>query len=66
MYINKRSVSETTSRIWRELPQNSKAYVKGLFPFVNWIHKYNGRWLLSDMIAGITVGVFVIPQVPID
>jgi solute carrier family 26 (sodium-independent sulfate anion transporter), member 11 len=62
MYINKRSVTETTQRILRDFPQNSKKYLTSLFPFLNWIHKYNGRWFFSDMIAGLTVGVFVIPQ----
>ncbi|KAJ2796374.1 hypothetical protein H4R20_005550 [Coemansia guatemalensis] len=37
-------------------------YAKSLFPFFSWIHRYNGTWFLGDLIAGITVGVVVIPQ----
>ena len=27
-------------------------YVRGLFPFVGWVPRYNLRWLLGDAIAG--------------
>ncbi|QDS67690.1 hypothetical protein FKW77_005342 [Venturia effusa] len=37
-------------------------YLSSLFPFSRWIFSYNLRWLLGDMIAGITVGLVVIPQ----
>ncbi|TLD39523.1 sulfate permease-like protein [Venturia nashicola] len=38
------------------------AYLSSLFPFSRWIFSYNLRWLLGDLIAGITVGLVVIPQ----
>ena len=31
-------------------------------PFLKWLLGYNLRWLLSDVIAGITVGLMVVPQ----
>lgn len=37
-------------------------YLSSLFPFSRWIFSYNLRWLVGDMIAGITVGLVVIPQ----
>ncbi|KAF6832248.1 sulfate permease 2 [Colletotrichum musicola] len=40
----------------------SVRYVKSLFPFTKWIFRYNTRWLVSDAIAGITLGLVVIPQ----
>ncbi|KAF6825638.1 sulfate permease 2 [Colletotrichum plurivorum] len=40
----------------------SARYVKSLFPFTKWIFRYNTRWLVSDAIAGITLGLVVIPQ----
>ena len=32
------------------------------FPCIKWIVRYNPRWLLSDIIAGLTVGLMVVPQ----
>ena len=37
-------------------------YFYRLFPFLTWITRYNWKWLVGDMIAGITVGCVVIPQ----
>ncbi|KAK5124254.1 hypothetical protein LTR85_001957 [Meristemomyces frigidus] len=40
--------------IWR--------YLQSLFPFTHWITRYNGTWLVGDLIAGITIGAVVVPQ----
>ncbi|KAJ0158610.1 Sulfate permease 2 [Colletotrichum tanaceti] len=40
----------------------SARYVKSLFPFAKWILRYNTRWLVSDAIAGVTLGLVVVPQ----
>ncbi|KAM0546737.1 hypothetical protein ACHAPJ_010665 [Fusarium lateritium] len=37
-------------------------FLKSLFPCLNWLPRYNWRWLVSDSIAGLTVGLVVIPQ----
>lgn len=37
-------------------------YLKSLFPCIDWIPRYNWRWLLGDAIAGLTVGLVVVPQ----
>ena len=37
-------------------------YMKELFPSAQWIRRYNLHWLLGDVIAGITVGLVVVPQ----
>lgn len=37
-------------------------YLKRLFPFTNWVWAYNNKWLLGDLVAGITVGAVVVPQ----
>jgi sodium-independent sulfate anion transporter 11 len=37
-------------------------YVNELFPSAQWIRRYNLHWLLGDVIAGITVGLVVVPQ----
>ena len=31
-------------------------------PFLKWLMSYNLRFLLSDVIAGLTVGLMVVPQ----
>ncbi|KIX96590.1 uncharacterized protein Z520_07856 [Fonsecaea multimorphosa CBS 102226] len=38
------------------------AYFRSLFPFTNWILRYNVQWLIGDLVAGITVGAVVVPQ----
>ncbi|GAA5975756.1 hypothetical protein JCM10908_005271 [Rhodotorula pacifica] len=43
-------------------PRATAAYVHRLFPFTNWILHYNFRWLVGDLIAGITVGMVLVPQ----
>jgi sodium-independent sulfate anion transporter 11 len=37
-------------------------YVTGLFPIFGWITRYNFGWLSGDLIAGVTVGLVVVPQ----
>ncbi|KAI5124536.1 hypothetical protein M0805_003059 [Coniferiporia weirii] len=37
-------------------------YVKSLFPILGWIGRYNLGWLTGDLIAGITVGIVLVPQ----
>ncbi|KAI9290643.1 sulfate permease, partial [Neoconidiobolus thromboides FSU 785] len=42
----------------REIPN----YFKSFFPIFGWIPNYNRKWILGDLIAGITVGIMVVPQ----
>ncbi|KAJ2460422.1 hypothetical protein GGI03_005288 [Coemansia sp. RSA 2337] len=46
------------------VPSRAKAvtYAQSLFPILTWIYRYNWTWFLGDMVAGVTVGVVVIPQ----
>ncbi|KAF7552284.1 hypothetical protein G7Z17_g4430 [Cylindrodendrum hubeiense] len=37
-------------------------YAQDLFPFATWIRRYGLNWLLGDLIAGITIGLVVVPQ----
>ena len=50
------------ARIFRALPTASVHYVVDKVPVVGWLPKYNPRWLLNDALAGITIGVMLIPQ----
>ena len=36
--------------------------LKSYFPFLEWISTYQKAWLKNDVIAGITIGVMLIPQ----
>jgi len=31
-------------------------------PIVGWLPKYNLRWIVNDVIAGLTLGFLLIPQ----
>ncbi|EGW35378.1 uncharacterized protein SPAPADRAFT_133278 [Spathaspora passalidarum NRRL Y-27907] len=37
-------------------------YFVSLFPILKWILHYNGKWLYGDLVAGITVGIVLVPQ----
>lgn len=56
------SYVKLTKRFGRKLPSYIKSYLCSFFPIVTWIHRYNLTWLLSDIIAGVTVGIVVVPQ----
>ena len=36
--------------------------LKRIFPFLTWIGSYNRSLLYGDLVAGITVGIMLIPQ----
>ena len=42
--------------------RQAKSYAASLFPIATWIHRYNTKWFIGDLVAGITVGAVVIPQ----
>jgi sodium-independent sulfate anion transporter 11 len=46
----------------RAAPSVAGNYLLERVPIVHWLPKYNPRWLLNDTLAGITVGVLLIPQ----
>ncbi|KAH7398561.1 sulfate permease [Pyrenochaeta sp. MPI-SDFR-AT-0127] len=46
----------------RAAPSVTGQYLVDKAPVIYWLPKYNIRWLLNDTLAGITVGVLLIPQ----
>ena len=42
--------------------QQALQYVKNLFPFTQWLPRYNLQWFAGDLVAGITIGAVVVPQ----
>ncbi|CAM0140082.1 Sulfate permease 2 [Umbelopsis sp. WA50703] len=57
-----RDYREQARKHVHNLPVYTKEYFRDLFPIFQWIHKYNLTWLVADLIAGITVGIVVVPQ----
>ena len=46
----------------RRFPQVAGQYFVDKVPVAQWAPQYNPRWLLNDALAGITIGVMLIPQ----
>lgn len=44
------------------LPSASSRYLLEKVPIVSWISNYSPKWLINDVIAGVTVGVLLVPQ----
>ncbi|KAH7113329.1 sulfate permease-like protein [Dendryphion nanum] len=42
--------------------EGATSYIRTLFPSAQWLRRYNICWFQADMIAGITVGLVVVPQ----
>ncbi|KAI9291923.1 sulfate permease [Neoconidiobolus thromboides FSU 785] len=61
-YFGELNFKEKTSRTLHRVKEASPAYFKSFFPIFSWATKYNRKWLLGDFIAGVTVGVMVVPQ----
>lgn len=56
------TIKDVARKVFRNPKERSKQYLESLLPIMTWIHKYNLIWLYSDLIAGITVGIVVVPQ----
>lgn len=44
------------------LPSGSAQYIIDKVPIVGWLPRYNPRWIINDVIAGLTLGLMLIPQ----
>jgi solute carrier family 26 (sodium-independent sulfate anion transporter), member 11 len=60
--VTVRRTRELTVKGARALPSASVVYLKDKVPIVGWLPRYNYRWLLNDAVAGITIGLMLIPQ----
>lgn len=45
-----------------KLPSATGRYLLDKVPIVEWLPRYHLSWLLTDFIAGLTIGVMLIPQ----
>ncbi|KAK4180708.1 sulfate transporter family-domain-containing protein [Triangularia setosa] len=55
-------IGHLTAKGSRALPQASIEYVLDKFPIIGWLPQYNYRWVINDIIAGLTIGLMLIPQ----
>lgn len=44
------------------LPSATNKYLLEKIPIANWIRTYSKKWILNDVIAGLTIGVLLVPQ----
>ena len=64
-FANDHSVRQTksiVSRGARAAPRASLVYLSEKVPIVGWLPRYNYRWLVNDVVAGLTLGLMLIPQ----
>ncbi|KAI1310287.1 hypothetical protein EDD11_003756 [Mortierella claussenii] len=47
---------------FKAFPSNAPRYLHERLPIIKWLPKYNRGWALRDIVAGITVGLIVVPQ----
>ncbi|TGJ81065.1 hypothetical protein E0Z10_g7706 [Xylaria hypoxylon] len=46
----------------KRLPSATKQYLIDKVPIAQWLPRYSPSWLISDFMAGLTIGVMLIPQ----
>ncbi|EKM55730.1 uncharacterized protein PHACADRAFT_256566 [Phanerochaete carnosa HHB-10118-sp] len=56
------SVSHWIRKYSRNPKDGAIQYVTSLFPITGWITRYNFGWLYGDVVAGLTVGIVLVPQ----
>lgn len=49
-----------TRRAVRAFPKASAEYFLEKVPIIQWLPRYYPRWLLNDVVAGLTVGVLLV------
>ncbi|KAH7916027.1 sulfate transporter family-domain-containing protein [Hygrophoropsis aurantiaca] len=56
------SVNDYVKNKGRNPKREAINYLTSLFPIIGWITRYNFGWLTGDLIAGLTVGMVLVPQ----
>ncbi|KAI1486097.1 sulfate transporter 4.1 [Biscogniauxia mediterranea] len=46
----------------KKLPSATRQYLLDKLPIIEWLPRYSPSWLAQDFMAGLTVGVMLIPQ----
>lgn len=56
------SVHDWAGRHTSNFRQRVSDFFVSLFPLITWLPRYNFGWLTGDVIAGLTVGMVLVPQ----
>ncbi|KAJ4862295.1 sulfate permease family domain-containing protein [Trichoderma breve] len=59
---NYNRVKRWAGPIARRIPSAAAEYLIEKVPIIQWLPRYDPKWLLNDFLAGITVGVMFVPQ----
>lgn len=46
----------------RAAPRVTAEYIIEKVPIVRWLPHYDWRWIINDVVAGLTLGIMLIPQ----
>ncbi|KAI1415631.1 sulfate transporter 4.1 [Hypoxylon sp. FL1857] len=46
----------------KKFPSAARQYLLDKLPIIQWLPRYSPTWLLQDFMAGLTIGVLLIPQ----
>lgn len=57
-----RRTSKYGRRAAKALPTAAPKYLLAKVPVVSWLPRYSPKWIINDVIAGVTMGVLLIPQ----
>ncbi|KAI1776740.1 sulfate transporter 4.1 [Hypoxylon cercidicola] len=55
-------VAKFARTVPKKLPSASRQYLLDKLPIIQWLPRYSPSWLIQDFMAGLTVGVLLIPQ----
>ena len=55
-------VGRLTVKGARALPSGTVSYITDKVPVIGWLPRYEYRWLINDLVAGLTLGLMLIPQ----
>lgn len=59
---NLAQVKSLAARAATSLPSATLKYFVDKFPIFRWLPNYSAKWLVSDIVAGTTIGLLLIPQ----
>jgi sodium-independent sulfate anion transporter 11 len=46
----------------KAFPSAAGRYVVGRMPIIRWLPNYSPSWIINDIVAGVTMGMLLIPQ----
>lgn len=59
---NLEAVKVGSQKAAKALPSATVEYLLAKVPVIQWLPRYNPKWLINDVIAGVTLAVMLVPQ----